>query len=199
MGEIPERAVPEEGVTELLRAWGGGDEKALQELLPLVHASLRRIAQGYLRKERRDHTLETAGLVNEAFLRLVDQRQVEWQDRAHFFAICSQLMRRILVDHSRRHGSAKRGGGVPKVSLADLVSLGAVREPELVELDEALNCLGERDEVAAKVVEMRFFGGLDREEIAEVLKVSSATVTRRWLLARAWLHSYLIHGERHEL
>lgn len=188
-----------EGVTELLLAWSHGDQKALDELVPLVHASLRRIAQNYLRKERSNHTLETAGLVNEAFLRLIDQRQVEWQDRAHFFAIASQLMRRILVDHSRRQGSAKRGGKVRKISLADLVSVGQVREPELIALDDALKSLAERDEVAAKVVEMRFFGGLGREEIAGVLGVSSATVTRRWLLARAWLHSYLVREERHEL
>ena len=199
MGKTSTELAEQESVTEFLRAWSGGDGGALGDLMPKVHESLRKIARGYLNKERRDHTLETSALVNEAFLRLVDQHQVTWRDRAHFFAISSQMMRRILVDHARRHISDKRGGQWDKISLDALQMQIASSGPEVLELDDALRQLSEQNESAAKIVEMRFFAGLDREAIAEVLEVSSATVTRRWLMARAWLRHYLVHGECLEL
>ena len=178
-------------VTSLLLDWSGGDRQALEELMPLVYDQLRLLASGCLRGERQGHTLETAGLVNEAFLRLIDQERVHWRDRAHFFAIAGRMMRRILVDHARRHASAKRGGRVEKVALPDLDLVPVEPETDLVALDEALVALAEQDSESARIVELRYFGGLNREEIAAVLGMSSASVTRRWRMARAWLYDQL--------
>lgn len=178
-------------ITSLLMAWRGGDEDALTELMPQVYHKLREIAGFLVRGERTDHTLETTALVHEAFLRLVDIERISWRDRAHFFAMCARIMRRVLVDHARHHCREKRGGGAQRVEGSELGRLPSERAPRLVALDEALRELAERDEEKARIVELRFFGGLDREEIAEVLDISSATVTRRWRSARAWLISYL--------
>jgi RNA polymerase sigma factor (TIGR02999 family) len=186
-------------VTEWLLAWTAGDATALEKVIPQIHDYLCRMARGHLRREREGHTLETSGLVNEAFLRLVDQRRVSWRDRAHFFAIASQMMRRVLTDHARRRVSEKRGGVEERLSLQDLEAPSLARPERLVALDEALCALEGRDQDSAKIVELRFFGGMNREEIAESLGVSSATVTRRWSLARAWLFRYLEHGISQEL
>jgi RNA polymerase sigma-70 factor, ECF subfamily len=174
-------------VTRLLQDWSQGKDAALEELLPLVHQELRRLARRYMFGERPGHTLQTTALVNEAYLRLVNSRQVNWQNRAHFFAISAQLMRRILVDYARTRGYQKRGGGVPKVTL-DEALIGPQEEGhDLVALDDALKALGDVDPRKSKVVELRFFGGLSVEETAEVLKVSPDTVLRDWRLAKAWL------------
>ena len=186
-------------ITRLLVAWSGGDEHAVDRLVPLVHDRLRRLAASFLNRERPDHTLQTQALVNEAYLRLIDQGRVSWRDRAHFFAIAGRLMRRILVDHARRRGYVKRGGEAQRVSPAELENLTIDRSPELVALDDALTALAKRDEQLARLVELRYFGGLTKEEIAEVLGISSATVTRRWRMAKAWLYRYLVKGEHDEL
>ena len=178
-------------ITQLLVAWSNGDRAALDELVPLVHAELRRLARSYMRAERQAHTLQTSALVNEAYLRLVEQKQVRWQNRAHFLAIAAQLMRRILVDYARRRQYQKRGGGALQVTLSEAESLGDERAPDLVALDEALKSLAEIDPRRSQVVELRFFGGLSIEETAEVLKVSPTTVERDWTIARAWLHKSL--------
>jgi RNA polymerase sigma factor (TIGR02999 family) len=175
-------------VSQLLIEWGNGNQAALDQLMPLVHEELRRLARRALRRERQDHTLQTTALVNEAYLRLVDQKQVRWQNRAHFMAIAAQLMRRILVDYARRRQYQKRGGGALQVSLADVELLANERQPDLVALDEALRSLAEVDPRRSQVVELRFFGGLSIEETAEVLKISPTTVERDWVVARAWLH-----------
>jgi RNA polymerase sigma factor (TIGR02999 family) len=193
MGESPVE------ITRLLVAWSGGDEKALDKLMPLVYGRLRRLAASYLRRERPDHTLQTSALVNEAYLRLIAQDQVTWRDRAHFFALAAQMMRRILVDHARRHSYAKRGGPARNLSPVELDRVTIEKDPDVVAVDEALNALAEKDPQQAKLVELRYFGGLTKEEIAEVLGISSATVTRRWRLAKAWLFRYLVKGERDEL
>jgi RNA polymerase sigma-70 factor (ECF subfamily) len=177
-----------ENVTQLLAAWSGGDQAALDQLVPLVHEELRRIARAHMRWERQAHTLQTTALVNEAYLRLVDQRKVRWQNRAHFFAIAAQLMRRILVDYARGRQYQKRGGGALQVSLAEAESLSNERSPDLVALDEALADLAEIDPRRSRVVELKFFGGLNIEETAEVLKVSPTTVERDWTIAKAWLY-----------
>lgn len=186
-------------ITRLLIAWSGGDEKALDKLMPLVYGRLRRLAASYLRHERPDHTLQTSALVNEVYLRLIAQDQVNWRDRAHFYAISAQMMRRILVDHARRHGYAKRGGPAKNLTPAELDLVTDDKNPDVVEIDDALTALAEKDPQQAKLVELRYFGGLTKEEIAEVLGISSATVTRRWRLAKAWLYRYLVKGERDEL
>lgn len=173
-------------VTQLLLAWNDGDESALEKLLPLVYAELRRLAKRRMRLERPDHTLQTSALINEAYLRLVDVRNVHWQNRAHFFALCARLMRRILVDYARTRHYAKRGGGVQPISL-DQPPPVAARSPDLVLVDDALHALAEVDARKAQVVELRFFGGLTAEETAEVLKVSPETVRRDWKLAKVWL------------
>jgi RNA polymerase sigma factor (TIGR02999 family) len=174
-------------VTELLRAWGDGDDGALERLTPLVEAELRRLARGYMRRERRDHTLQATALVNEAFLRLTDARSVRWQDRAHFLGISARLMRRVLVDYARSRGYHKRGGGLQRVTLDE----GLVTSPEpavdVVALDRALEALAAIDARKSRVIELRFFGGLSVEETAEVLHVSSDTVKRDWRLAKLWL------------
>ena len=174
-------------MTDLLRAWADGDDGALERLTPLVEAELRRLARGYMRRERRGHTLQTTALVNEAYLRLTDARQVRWQDRAHFLGISARLMRRVLVDHARTHGSLKRGGGVHHVTLDDRVQAVGEPGPDLVALDRAMDALAAADARKCRVVELRYFGGLSVEETAEVLGVSPDTVKRDWRLAKLWL------------
>lgn len=194
MGETGSPVMSElslDGVTGFLIAWHGGDEQALERLIPLVYGELRRLAGRYLNRERARHTLETHDLIHEAFLRLVDQRQVDWRNRAHFFAIAAQMMRRILVDHARRRGSRKHGGGVWQLVLDDVPDLSPRRDVDLVALDEALGELARVDGELAKVVELRFFGGLAHDEIAAVLGLSNPTVRRRWRLAKAWLYRRL--------
>jgi len=181
----------QESVTQMLAAWAGGDQTALEQLTPLVYEELRRLARQRMRRERPGHTLQTTALANEAYLRLVDQTQVRWQNRAHFFAIAAQQMRRILVDYARRRLYQKRGGGALQVTLAEAEGLTDEHTPDLVALDEALRSLAEVDPRRAQVVELKFFGGLTNEETAEVLKVSTGTVERDWTIAKAWLHSQL--------
>jgi RNA polymerase sigma factor (TIGR02999 family) len=178
-------------ITQLLVAWGDGDQAALDELTPLVHQELRRLAHHYMSGERTGHTLQTTALVNEAYIRLIDWKNVRWQSRAHFFAVSAQLMRRILVDFARSRGYRKRGGGALAVSLDEAALVSDEKGDDLVALDEALGLLAELDARQSKVVELRFFGGLSVDETAEVLKVSSGTVRRDWSLARAWLHREL--------
>jgi RNA polymerase sigma factor (TIGR02999 family) len=174
-------------ITRLLVDWRNGDQAALEQLIPLVHDELRRVARRHMAHERAGHTLQATALVNEAYVRLIDVRQVNWQDRAHFFAMSSRLMRRILVDFARSKGYQKRGGGAQKVSLDEALIVSAEPGQDLVALDEALTALAAFDARKAQVVEMRFFGGLSVEETAEALKVSVDTVMRDWKLAKAWL------------
>jgi RNA polymerase sigma-70 factor, ECF subfamily len=178
-------------ITQLLVAWGDGDQAALNELTPLVHEELRRLAHRYMGGERPGHTLQTTALVNEAYIRLIDWKNVRWQSRAHFFGVSAQLMRRILVDFARSRGYQKRGGGALAVSLDEAAFVSDDKGADLVALDEALKSLAKLDARPSKVVELRFFGGLSVDETAEVLKVSSGTVRRDWSLARAWLHREL--------
>jgi RNA polymerase sigma factor (TIGR02999 family) len=180
-------------VTKFLRAWSDGDRDALDKLTPVVYDELHRLARRYMRGERPEHSLQTSALVNEAYMRLVDYKGMQWQNRAHFFAVSAQLMRRILVDHARRH-NLKRGSGVQHVSLDDTAIVGGERAADLVALDDALNLLGTLDPRKVQVVEMRFFGGLSVEETAEVLKVSAVTVMRDWSTAKAWLYRELADG-----
>ncbi len=182
-------------ITQLLLAWGAGEEEALQKLAPLVYAELHSLARRYMAGERVGHTLQTTALVNEAYLRLVDTSRVQWQNRAHFFAVSAQLMRRILVDFARSRNYAKRGGAARRVSLDEAPPIALERGAELIALDDALVALSAFDPRKAKVVELRFFGGLTEDEVAEVLKVSSDTVTRDWRLAKVWLRRELLHRE----
>jgi RNA polymerase sigma factor (TIGR02999 family) len=175
-------------VTVLLRRWSGGDHGARDEVLPLVYGELRQLAQAYLRRERQGHTLETSGLIHEAFLRLIGQQEVSWQNRKHFFGIAAQCMRRILVDHARHRGRSKRGGDFELVGFDEAWQLAEERPGELLALDEALGRLAEVDPERARLVELRFFGGLTHEEIADLLGISLSTVERRWRLARAFLY-----------
>jgi len=181
-------AAPASGqVTALLRAWSSGDEHALEQLVPLVEAELRRLARGYMGRERRGHTLQATALVNEAFLRLVDAKSVHWRDRAHFLGISARLMRRVLIDHARSRGYEKRGGGAHRVTLTDAILVSSGPSLDLVGLDRALEGLALADARKARVVELRFFGGLSVEETAEVLHVSTETIKRDWRLAKLWL------------
>jgi RNA polymerase sigma factor (TIGR02999 family) len=180
-------------ISKLLRAWTDGDQSALDGLTPIVHDELRRLAHRYMRRERTGHSLQTTALVNEAYIRLVDYKRMQWQNRAHFFAVSSQLMRRILVDHARSH-NVKRGAGVLHVSLEEAALVSAGRAADLVALDDAMNLLGRLDHRKVQVVEMRFFGGLSVEETAEVLKVSPVTVRREWSSAKVWLYRELAVG-----
>ena len=175
-------------VTGLLIRLTDGDDGALGELLPLVYAELRRLAAGYLRRERPGHTLQPTALVNEAYLRLVDQTQVRWQNRAHFLGVAAQMMRRILVDHARGQRAEKRGGEIQKLSLDENIDVSGERAADLVALDEALERLAELDPQKSRIVELRFFGGLSVEETAEVIGVSAPTVKRQWRMAKAWLY-----------
>ena len=182
-------------VTKLLQDWSVGNREALDKLLPLVYDELRRLAHSYLTHERADHTLQTTALVHEAYLKLIDQRSVNWQNRAHFFAISAQAMRRILLDNARRHTAAKRGSGGQKVSLEEVATLSRDTANEsLIELDEALQKLAVIDPEQGRIVELRYFGGLTIEETAEVLNISPSTVQREWTTARAWLYQ-AIKGE----
>ena len=174
-------------VTELLVRWRGGDGRALDELMPLVYDELRRLAAHYMRGERPGHTLQTSALVNEAYLRLAGHREMQWQNRAHFFAVAAQAMRRILVDHARRRGGRKRGGGGHKVDLDEALIVSDERAAEVVALDDALARLAEIAPRKSQLVELRFFGGLTIEEAAEVLGVSPGTVMREWTFTKAWL------------
>lgn len=174
-------------VTQLLIAWGNGDQAALEALAPQVQKELRRLAAGYMARERPGHVLQTSALVNEAYLRLVDWKDVRWNDRAHFFGVAAHLMRRVLVDCARQRKTAKRGGGAIQVSLSEAIGAPGPRRADMVALDDALQELEKLDPRQSQVVEMRFFGGLSLEETAEALKVSVATVRRDWSLARAWL------------
>ena len=191
MAETGDRAVGD--VSTLLRAWSGGDPGALERLTPIVYDELRRLARRHMKGERPGHSLQTTALVNEAYMRLVDYKRMEWQNRAHFFAVSSQLMRRILVEQARRH-NLKRGGGVLHVSLEEAAVVGGARGADLVALDDAMNALARLDARKVQVVEMRFFGGLSVEETAEVLKVSPVTVMRDWSTAKAWLYRELTSG-----
>lgn len=180
-------AAPGQGeVTALLKGWSGGDQRALEQLMPLVYEELRRLAGSYMRGERSDHTLQPTALVHEAYLRLVDQQRVDWHNRAHFFGIAAQMMRRVLVDHARRRQAAKRDAATYLLSFSEELAQ-SVRDPELLDFDRALESLTALDPRQAKIVELRFFGGLTVEETAEVAGVSTATVKREWQTARAWL------------
>ncbi len=176
-------------VTQLLLKWSDGSNEALDELMPLVFRELQRIAHRYLRNERESHTLQTTALVNEAFLKLIDQSRVKWQNRAHFFGVAANAMRRILVDHARQHLADKRGAGAEKISLdAGLIDISDEKASNLVDLDAALKKLAELEPNRSRLVELRYFGGLSIGETAEVLGVSEATVIRQWRVARAWLY-----------
>jgi len=181
----------QKNVTQLLLELSEGNQATVNDLLPLVYDELKRMAASYLRKERPDHTLQPTALVNEAYLRLVDQTRVNWQNRAHFFGIAAQMMRRILVDHARTKKRVKRGGSDVKVSLADATVAVRGQDLDVVALDEALTRLAEIDEQQSRVVELRFFSGLTVEETAEVMGISAATVKRDWSMAKAWLHREL--------
>jgi RNA polymerase sigma factor (TIGR02999 family) len=181
-------------VSRLLRAWGRGDLQARDDLVPLIYREMRRRAGAYLRRERRDHTLQPTALVHEAYLRLLGQERVVWQNRAHFFAIAAQMMRRVLVDHARRHQAAKRPGAAWKVTLDDRIGAARPRACEFIELDEALVELALIDPRQGQIVELRYFGGLSEQEVGEVLSISRATVTREWQTARAWLYRRMTTG-----
>ncbi len=185
--KMPAAAEPAPGVTDLLVAWRRGDASALEHLVPLVHGELRRLARREMRRERAGHTLQTTALVNEAYLRLVDLSRVQWQDRAHFFAMSARLMRRILVDHARARESRKRGGGARRISFDEALVVSDERGADLVALDDALQALAAFDDRKSRVVELRFFGGLGVDETAEALHVSPETVMRDWRLAKVWL------------
>ncbi|HEY7545248.1 MAG TPA: sigma-70 family RNA polymerase sigma factor [Blastocatellia bacterium] len=178
-------------ITQKLIAWGRGDRAALDELIPAVYQELRRMADRYLRRERADHSLQPTALVHEAYLRLIDQRRVEWQNRAHFFGVAAQMMRRILVDHAKAAHRDKRGGGARKIPLDEIMNLTEEGSADLVALDEALKKLEEIDPRKSRVVELRYFGGLSVEETAEVLDISSKTVMRDWNMAKAWLYQQI--------
>lgn len=181
----------EHEITQLLAEWSDGNQAALDELYPLVYEELHRLARRYMSRERKGHTLQTTALINEAYVRLVDQRNVQWANRSHFFAISAQIMRRILIDHARRHGYAKRGGGARQVSLDETATVIQDNLSEFLRLDEALKSLAQLDPRRSQVVELRYFGGLNNEEIADVLKISENTVIRDWNMARAWLYRQL--------
>lgn len=178
-------------VTRLLQQWSSGRSDARDELFPVIYAELRRLAAGYMRHERASHTLQPTALVHEAFLKLIDQRAVRWQSRAHFFGIAAQAMRRILVDHARAHAAEKRGAGESPVTLDEARLIGATPNVDLIALDEALTRLEALDPQQSRLVEARFFGGLTIDEAAELLQVSPATVGREWTVAKAWLYTQL--------
>jgi RNA polymerase sigma-70 factor, ECF subfamily len=179
--------LPQE-ITQLLANWSQGDKTALDQLVPLVYPELRRAAKRHMNLEGPGQTLQTSALINEAYLKLVDQQNVEWQNRAHFFAVAAQVMRHILVDHARTRHRAKRGGGAPRVPLDEAATLTAQRASELIALDEALRDLATLDERRSQIIELRFFGGLSLDETAELMNISPSTVQREWRAAKAWLH-----------
>ena len=178
-------------VTQLLIDWSNGDQSALDRLMPLIDAELRRLAHRYMSRERAGHTLQTTALVNEAFLRLVNRKNLQWQNRAHFFGLAAQVMRTILVDHARSHASVKRGGGVRNLELDEAMVVSQQKAAEVIALDEALKQLALIDPRQSRIVELRFFGGLTVEEAAEVLHVSPVTIKREWSTAKAWLYHEL--------
>lgn len=188
-------ASPTEAVSDLLRAWGRGNVDARDHLLPLVYRELKQRAAAYLRHERRDHTLQPTALVNEAYLRLVGQERVAWQNRAHFFGIAAQMMRRILIDHAREHRAAKRPGAGLRVALDDHIGARGPIDCEVLLLDRALGELARLDERQARIVELRYFGGMSEQEVASVMLLSRATVTREWQSARAWLFRRMTKGQ----
>ncbi len=181
-----------ENVTELLVAWGNGDDAARDQLMPLVYRELHRLAHRYMNREGPGHTLQTSALVNEAFIKLIDQKNVQWQNRAHFFGLAAQMMRRILVDYARSRQYAKRGGGTQQVSFDEALIVSEERAHEVVALDDALKDLAQFDQRKSQIVELRFFGGLSIEETAELMKVSPGTVMRDWTLAKAWLRKQIV-------
>lgn len=180
-------------ITQLLKDWSDGDQTAFDKLIPLVYAELHRLAHQHMRREQPGHMLQTSALINEAYLRLVQQPQIRWEDRAHFYGIAARLMRRILVDEARKRNSAKRGGGAIQVSLIEATNVSQEQAANVVALDEALKTLESVDYRQSEVVELRFFGGLSIEETAEVLKVSPGTVMRDWTFARAWLRNEMMN------
>jgi RNA polymerase sigma factor (TIGR02999 family) len=184
-------ASPQQQVTKLLCQWRDGDPNALEKLIPLVQPELQRLAQHYMSRERPGHTLQTTALLDDAYLQLAEKGDVRWENRAHFFAVAAQIMRRIMVDHARQRHALKRGGGAIKITLDECAAVTETRAAELLALDEALEKLAAADQRKAKVVEMRYFGGLTMEEIADVLKIHVNTVTRDWTAARAWLFAAL--------
>ena len=190
-GGLPEMPSTQE-VTQVLRELSEGEESAPERLMPLVYDELRKLAAGYLKGERTDHTLQATALVHEAYIRLVDWKSVSWENRAHFFALAAQVMRRILVDHARAKKAEKRGGAMTKLALQEAVSFARQSEVDLLALDESLTALAEFDPVQSKVVELRFFGGLTIDETAEVMGIAPATVKREWAMAKAWLHQRLV-------
>ena len=190
---MDEPSVSPDRVTQLLQQWSHGDDSALAELTPLVYEELRRLAHHYMEGERPDHTLQTTALVNEAYLRLADQTAPDWQSRAHFFAVAARAMRQILVSYARSNRAQKRGGGVARIELDESAILSPEQSKEIVDLHEALERLGTLDSRKARVVELKYFGGLNYDEIAEVMKVSTVTVRRDWVFAKAWLYDEL-HG-----
>ena len=185
-------------VTQLLAAWGKGDRSALDQLFPLVHDELRRIAQRQMSHERPGHTLQATALVNEAYLKLAGQDGFEWHNRVHFFAVCAQVMRHILIDHARAHARAKRGGGVVQVSLDEAVLIEGQPPEHFLALDEALRFLERVDPQKGRIVELRYFGGLSIEETAEVLDISPRTVRREWRRSKAWLYRMITEGSTDE-
>ena len=190
--------LPPQEVTQLLADWSKGDKSALDKLLPLVHAELRRIARRQMSHERPGHTLQATALINEVYLKLLGQESFEWQNRAHFFAVCAQMMRRILIDHARAHTREKRGGGAVQVSLDKAVVIANEQAEHLLALDEALRSLENLDAQKAKIVELRYFGGLSLEETAEVLDISPRTVRREWQRSKAWLYRMISEGTADE-
>ena len=184
-----------DNVSRLLADWGNGNQDALEELVPLIYKELRNLAHNFLYRERPGHTLQTTALVHEAYLKLIDQNDARWQNRAHFFAIAAQAMRRILIDSARKHAAAKRGGPQEKLSLDEVADIALEPDINLLKLDEALNELAKIDLRQSRIVELRYFGGLTIEETAEVISVSPATVKREWMMARAWLHQELTDGD----
>src|SRR5437899_2878104 len=188
---MEEPSVAPHRVTQLLEQWSHGDDAALAELTPLVYKELRRLAHHYMEGERSDHTLQTTALVNEAYLRLADQSNPNWQSRAHFFAVAARAMRQILVNYARSNRAQKRGGGAARIELDEAAILSPEQSKEIVDLHEALERLGTLDSRKGQVVELKFFGGLNYEEIAEVMKISAVTVRRDWVFAKAWLHKEL--------
>jgi RNA polymerase sigma factor (TIGR02999 family) len=184
---MPSESTPGREITQLLRAWSGGDESALEKLTPLVYEQLHAAARGYMAREAPGHTLQATGLINEVYVRLINLREVNWEDRAHFFAVCARMMRRILTDFARSRRYMKRGAGAPHVSLDEALTVSGELPNDLVALDEALSRLAKVDPRASQVVELRFFGGLSAEEAAAALKISPETVTRDFRMAKAWL------------
>jgi RNA polymerase sigma factor (TIGR02999 family) len=183
-----------QAITQLLMSWSQGDKAALDQLVQVVYPELRRLAKRHMARENPEHTLQTSALINEAYLKLLDRQETNWQDRAHFYAVAAQVMRHILIDHARRHLYNKRGGGAPHVPLDEAEVFKDARAAELVELDEALEVLAKLDSRRSQVVELKFFAGLSAEEIGEVMSISPATVQREWRAAKAWLHHTMKSG-----